>query len=45
MDVQVRNGKIVKAPPTLVDYNGAKGSLNLLDQITTYSNILRRGIK
>ena len=40
-----RNGQIIEKPSCILDYNNAKKGVNLLDQLSTYYNALRKGRK
>lgn len=44
VDLQVR-GKLIKKPKISVDYNIGKTSIDLSDQMSSYSNPLRRSLK
>lgn len=44
-EIESAGGKKVKKPSTLLDYNGAKGYVDLSDQSSSYSNTLRKGVK
>jgi len=43
-EINCSRGKVVK-PSTIIEYNGAKGYIDLSDQMTSYSNTLRRSLK
>lgn len=44
IETQVK-GKIINKPKVVVDYNAGKTSIDLSDQISSYSNPLRRSTK
>lgn len=44
VEVNYAKGQRVK-PSTIVEYNAAKGYIDLSDQMTSYSNTLRRSLK
>lgn len=45
MNVTTKRGKVVSKPSTIVDYNSAKGFIDISDQRASYSSPVRKGLK
>lgn len=45
VDVETENGKVVRKPQIILDYNNSKGFIDISDQMKAYSAALRRGVK